>query len=312
MICLMLLMTALTAGVMAQEGNCPGCGSDTSRMYAGGAVDVNASAAGIKVEKTVQAEMIKGETLEVSIKVTNGLAEESTVTLKEVFGGAQPQDMGGFERPVPVMTSAPPYYKMTLELPPRSTKTVTYKIKPLYYGNFRIPGTEVSGPSGKIKSNAVSVNVMCNRNGVCEADRDENALTCLPDCPPKQRDGLCNPLKDALCDPDCREGEDPDCPHAINSTPAGGTTTLFNSCGDGTCAAGEGEDQFTCSLDCPPGGRESTCDATADGVCDADCREAKDPDCGKVGESGLVIILFFTALAIVAIYHGKRWLRKEK
>ncbi len=77
--------------------------------------------------------------------------------------------------------------------------------------------------------------VMCNNNGVCQAERGENFLSCAADCPSGGSDEFCDEIFDARCDPDCqaqgRPEKDTDC-----------------TCGNGACDGRE--DSYTCEADC--------------------------------------------------------------
>ena len=287
---IILLVTVLAAAACAQDKNCPGCGADVKSIYSGGVVGgaSNSSGPGLSIDKSAPAEMIKGDVLTVSIDVANGLSSDETVTLKETFGGAEPVDMGGFTRTMPQITSAPPYYKMVLTLGPGEKKILTYKIKPLYYGKYKIPGTEASTSTEKTKSDAVNVNVKCNADGTCETELDENALTCPQDCKPDQKDKLCDPLADGICDPDCTSGEDPDCVNVTTSTQAAGTTMPPLSCGNGLCEPDKKETGANCPADCKSGAPNASPTST-----------------------GLVLVFIFILAVIALAVYGRRWLKKR-
>jgi hypothetical protein len=308
-----MFVAALAIAAEAQEKTCPGCGLDVKNIYSGGTVSGtdNSSGPALSIEKSAPAQIIKGDTLPVTIALTNRMASVVTVTLKESFGGAQPEDMGGFTRMMPDITSAPPYYKMTLYLGPGEKKTITYKIKPLYYGKYKIPGTEVSSPSEKIKSSPITVLVECDANGICETEKDENALTCPQDCKPDQKDELCDPLADGACDPDCPAGIDPDCGIPTTTIPAVATTPAPMSCGNRVCELEKNESRTSCPSDCASGARDGYCDAVSDGICDPDCKADEDRDCGKPTDAGLVLVVVFIVVVIGAAFYAKRWLKKR-
>eukprot|EP00198_Chlamydomonas_reinhardtii_P004923 XP_001694259.1 gametolysin-like matrix metalloproteinase [Chlamydomonas reinhardtii] len=97
----------------------------------------------------------------------------------------------------------------------------------------------------------------CNRNGVCEPGRGEDAATCPADCPAVCGDGHCDLKRNesaAACPRDCGP-----------------------RCGDGYCDSARGEGHEVCSMDCPA-------DVCGDGVCGA----SEDPvSCARDCCSGL-------------------------
>jgi hypothetical protein len=57
----------------------------------------------------------------------------------------------------------------------------------------------------------LEVSVLCNANGMCEADEGEDYITCPDDCTTGIGDDNCDLVEDGRCDPDCEAGYDPDC-----------------------------------------------------------------------------------------------------
>lgn len=305
------LIICLAAAAYAANSTCPACGANTTTAPA----DTKETLAPgmqtgtITVEKTAPEKITKGDTLKIVITLTNTYPTTMSASIKEQFGGADEVNMEGFKRSSPVGSSVPPYYKKTVDLPKNSRTTVSYEIKPLYYGPYMISGTEVSTSVGTIFSNPLTVSVECNQNGICEPESDENAFTCPQDCAPDKPDSLCNPIKDRICDPDCKQGEDPDCASTtttLNAAPA--TTTPTSLCENKIC---DSEENYkTCPDDCPSGGKDSYCDKVKDGICDSDCASGEDPDCAAPGNTGpiIIIFLFILALALIIAYK-KRWLK---
>ena len=73
---------------------------------------------------------------------------------------------------------------------------------------------------------------LCNDNGVCESNKDENHLSCPNDCVSGTKDNYCDRVLDGICDVDCAIKElDIDC-----------------TCGNNICD--ERENEKTCKADC--------------------------------------------------------------
>ena len=298
------LIICLAAVAYAANNTCPTCGGNTITAPA------DKQAGKITVEKTAPEKIIKGETLKVLITITNTYPMDMSVSLNEYFGGAEEINLYGFKRSTPQVSSVPPVYKETVNLPKNSQTTVYYEIKPLYYGPFMIPETELSTSTGTILSNPLTVSVECNQNKICEPKLDENALTCPQDCSPDKPDGLCNPIRDGICDPDCPSGADPDCvATTTTSTIRVTSTTPKYRCGDKICQYPE-ENYTNCPQDCPSGGKDGYCDKAKDGRCDPDCAAGEDADCAGPSNIGLIITALFVLALILIIAYKKRWLKK--
>jgi hypothetical protein len=311
-ICAITLIICLAAAAYAANSTCSTCGGNTTTAPAD-TKETRApgmQAGKITVEKTAPERITKGDTLKIVITLTNTYPTTMSASIKEQFGGADEVNMEDFKRSSPVGSSVPPYYKKTVDLPKNSLTTVSYEIKPLYYGPYMISGTEVSTSAGTISSNPLTVYVECNQNKICEPDLDENALTCPQDCQPDKTDNMCNPIRDRICDPDCSAGQDPDCTSTTTTiAPAPTTTNPAALCPNKICDKPE-ENHKTCPKDCPSGGKDSYCDKVNDGICDSDCDAGEDPDCAVPGNTGpiIIIVLFILALALIIAYK-KRWLK---
>ncbi len=144
----------------------------------------------------------------------------------------------------------------------------------------------------KDKNNMTAVNqvrfsvVLCNVNGICEANEGENYLNCSQDCKSGSGDNHCDKIADGRCDPDCSRSEDQDC--------------LCNR--NGVCET-EFENHLNCKADCKSGSPEGYCDSLSDGVCDPDC-DGSDPDCG-VNYSNYVMVLIAGMFMFGALYYIK-------
>jgi hypothetical protein len=299
--------------VFAANTTCTSCGAkqNTSALVSAVSPPVGVSKGGFTIEKTARSKITLGETLTLEITLKNGYSTNLSVELKEYIGGAQAIDLGGFARSTPKGSPIPPYYKKTVKLSPNSQTTVSYSVKPLYHGTLMVPETEASTAYGNFVSNALVVEVECNKNKLCEKSLDENAITCPQDCPPDKQDGLCNPRKDSVCDPDCKNGEDPDCGAAATNPVRATTTTLVSLCGNKVCDKSQ-ENYLTCSMDCPSGAKDGYCDKVKDGRCDIDCAAGEDPDCDAPSSMGLIITVVFVIILLIIIAYKKGWLKREE
>src|SRR3989344_4767209 len=100
-------------------------------------------------------------------------------------------------------------YKWNIDIKPKETFTITYKIKPDNLGEYIIPPTKVNDLSTNyvFLSDSKQIIVSCVSNNQCEAN--ENSLNCPDDCSTGMADGICDYKADERCDPDCEE--EPDC-----------------------------------------------------------------------------------------------------
>jgi len=294
----------------AARAPCASCNL-VDKVYEGEVAKGSTVEGRITVEKTAPKEIVKGDVVEVRITVSNGLLQEMELRLRETIGHVDIIDPGVLKRTIASeLTSAPPYYDTILKVPANSSASITYKIKPLYYGEYKILPTEVYAGKGVIASNDNIVNVKCNENNICEISEDENALTCPHDCSPKEKDSLCNPMKDGVCDPDCKQDEDPDCRTTTTTMTAVITTTTIavNPCGNGVCEPPV-ENYASCSRDCSSGSADKYCDKVKDGRCDPDCKAEDDPDCQKPGMGAFVIVIAVVLALVVFIAYKKQWLK---
>jgi len=323
-LCLIALAGMLAAQAVddTASDDCPGC---ATRIAAVGKLSQGEKVAdvaagegdGISIEKVVAPEIVKGDVLTVTIYVTNSFSTDVIVTLHEEFGRADEIDMGVFEKNTEdIMSSAPTYYKVLLKVPASSKVMVAYKIKPLYSGNFKIAPTELSAEGITLESKPLTVQILCNRNKICEPALEENSYTCPQDCSPKNSDGICDMRPDGVCDPDCSSGQDSDCAATAPTAEEKKTSTEphgppAEACGNGICAIGE--NYATCPGDCPSGIKDGFCDKVKDGICDPDCSAGQDPDCAKPNESGLMLIALVVILVFAfVIAYKKRWLRRGR
>jgi hypothetical protein len=312
LLCVVTLTIFLAGVVLAANTTCTSCGAKENLSAKESVASPVASAikGGFTIEKTARSTITLGETLTVEITIKNSYSTNMSVELKEYIGGAEAVDLGGFVRSTPKGSPIPPYYKKTVKVLPNSQTTVSYSIKPLYHGTLMIPETEASTSYGNFISNALVLEVECNKNKRCETNLAENAITCPQDCPPDKPDGLCNPRKDSVCDPDCKNGEDPDCGAATTNPTQAATTTLPTLCGNKACDKPQ-ENYLTCPQDCPSGAKDGYCDKVNDGRCDPDCAAGEDPDCEAPSSMGLIITVVFVIILVLIIAYKKGWLKRE-
>jgi hypothetical protein len=297
----------------AANTSCTSCGEKENTPVPASVASpvVGVSKGSFTIEKTARSTVTLGEVLTVEITIQNGYSTNLSVELKEYFSGVEDVDLGGFVRNTPKGSSMPSYYKKTVKLSPNSQTTISYSIKPLYHGTLIIPETDASTMYGTFVSNALVVEVECNKNKLCETNLDENSLTCPQDCPPGKPDALCNPRKDSVCDPDCASGEDPDCGATTTNPARMTTTTLGGMCGDKACDKSQ-ENYLTCSSDCASGGEDGYCDKVKDGRCDPDCASGEDIDCQEPDNLGMIIAVVLAMLLLLIIVYKKGWLKRRE
>ena len=263
-----------------------------------------------------------GETLTVTIFVTNTESITVNAYIRETILNADPVEPSEFEqiKETNVIAALPPFYSWEFEMKPLETKNINYKVRPKMVGDFYLSRTEamIEDSEQTFYSNDLTVKVI-SQNGVCEPELGENYLTNPPDCPTGSKDGLCDLKRDGKCDPDCLEGADSDC-----------------SCGDDICQVYE--DKEICSLDCKCG--NDICDDNenlsscpkdchcGDSICDPDeSTETCSLDCPEQRKSnhlayilGFLIISVLTAGAVVFLmFRNKKnkdpiltWIKKAK
>jgi len=306
------LVLFLAGVVFAVNSNCTDCDAkhNTSASVSLASPVGSTPKGSFTIEKTARSTITLGETLTIEITIKNDYPMNVSAELKEYIGGAEAVDLGGFVRSTPKGSPILPYYKKTVKLSPNSQTTISYSIKPLYHGTLEVPETEASTAYGTYISNALVVEVECNKNKLCETNLDENALTCPQDCPPDKPDGLCNPRGDSICDPDCKNGEDPDCGATVTDPTRATTTTLVSLCGNKACDKPQ-ENYLTCSLDCPSGAQDGYCDKVKDGRCDPDCAAGDDTDCAGSSNLGIIITVLFVIILFLIFAYKKGWLKRE-
>ena len=310
---LCIALAVLLAGVvLAANTTCTSCGAKQNGSESAAIVSPHASTpkGSFTIEKTARSTITLGETLAIEITIKNDYSTNVSAELKEYIGGAEAVDLGGFVRSTPKGSPILPYYKKIVQLTPKSQTTVTYSIKPLYHGTLEVPETEASTGYGNYVSNALVVEVECNKNKVCETNLAENSITCPQDCPPDKPDGLCNPRADSICDPDCKNGEDPDCGATVTNPTGATTTTLASLCGNKACDSPQ-ENYLTCPQDCPSGAKDGYCDKVKDARCDPDCAAGDDIDCGGSSNLGIIITVIFVIILFLIFAYKKGWLKRE-
>jgi len=168
----------------------------------------------IRIEKTTPEQIKFGSNLKVDIVIFNDRNSEIKIILEEIVTNADPIDPAEFvlqETPGDLIAARPPYYMWEISIPSNSDKTISYIIKPLNPGLYIVSQTVGYVDDVKIKSNSLKINVICNQNKQCEADKLENYQSCPDDCPSGSQDGICDLVRDGKCDPDCYEEADIDC-----------------------------------------------------------------------------------------------------
>ena len=310
---LCVALAILMAGIVfAADTNCTSCGAkqNTSASVSLASPYASTPKGSFTIEKTARSKITLGETLTIGITIKNDYPTNVSAELKEYIGGAEAVDLGGFVRSTPKGSPILPYYKKTVKLSPNSQITVSYSIKPLYLGTLMVPETEAATAYGNVVSNALVLEVECNKNKICETNIGENTINCPEDCLPGKPDGICNPRADSICDPDCKNGEDPDCGATATNPTRATTTTLASLCGNKACDSPQ-ENYLTCSLDCPSGAQDGYCDKVKDGRCDPDCAAGDDPDCGGSSNLGIIIAVIFVIILFLIFAYKKGWLKRE-
>lgn len=261
------------------------------------------SAINIQVVKNGTTEVAFGDILEVNIKINNLENSEVQISVKEHIQNADPvQPESFYAGKCPYKFCVEPnYYLWNVTIPPFSLYTITYRIKPLSFGNFVIPPTEVQTSSGEnFYSESLNVVVHCKTNAICEPELGENYLTCPEDCSSGSTDGVCDLIKDGICDPDCIPDADPDCISTTTITEI--TTTTIQICNKNKkCESELGENYKTCPKDCSSGSEDGYCDGKPDGICDPDCNKEDDIDCMKTGNNLLIYGIVFGVIVVLVL-----------
>ena len=194
---------------------------------------VSTTFAGIELVQEAPATAVSGGVLEVQIHILNTGTRGETIVIRHPVG-YEPIS------PTPIGVAihkfiTPTYYYWNLTLPPGGQKTVSFKERLIgAHGHYDIPPAIASTGDNLIRSNIAHVEIICNRNGICEASDGESFVTCPDDCHSGTSDLFCDEVQDGVCDPDCKNitsAFDPDC-----------------SCGNGIC--GPGETHERCPFDC--------------------------------------------------------------
>jgi hypothetical protein len=118
-----------------------------------------------------------------------------------------------------------PYYTWSFDLAGRSSKEVTYSVRPRAVGTIVFtPAVAQDQYGNSFRSDSGYIIVECTPDGRC--DRGENFIYCPDDCPTGSPDGTCDGIADGRSDPDCTTGADPDAGTGgpeVPDTPSPGT-----------------------------------------------------------------------------------------
>ena len=240
-------------------------------------ISVSANGVNVELRKEVIPSELKKDTVftvKLTVKNKDNIPYQCRITDSYIIDYFTPLNKVEFEkRPSDdPATSTSWVYLWVLDkeftLRPREEKVFEYKFRFLGCGGvskFNIIGFDLYIPSKNFhkRSNNVHVDIpVCNLNGICESEMDENYLRCPQDCPSGSEDNYCDGVKDGICDPDCSRERDQDC--------------FCNR--DNICEV-EFENYGNCPQDCPSGSEDNYCDGVKDGICDPDCSGEADSDC---------------------------------
>lgn len=146
-----------------------------------------AFAQGIEVTKIAPSQINFGDNLTATITVTNTLAQQVVVKIREDIGNAQaiePQLITPQLNPG-MIAARPPYFEWSLTIDANAKNSVSYTIKPNKVGDYLFSPTTVTTDDGKtFYSNTLSTSVKCDANNVCEASLGEDFTNCPEDCKP--------------------------------------------------------------------------------------------------------------------------------
>jgi len=194
-------------------------------------ISTSVDAVNLEVTKDSENKINFGENLEVNIYIENLENSEINLTVKEFIGNADPIDPTSFisssDESEYEFSYGPPYYLWEIKINSSSTYTIKYIIKPTIFGTFSLSPTQVETSSGEIFfSNSLNIEVVPEKNGICEPEIGENYITNPDDCPSGSDDGMCDLIQDGICDPDCVGDADSDCEETATTTTSPTTTTL--------------------------------------------------------------------------------------
>jgi parallel beta-helix repeat protein len=119
------------------------------------------------------------------------------------------------------------YHQWNVQVPAGSAETVAFTIVPSMTGYFDLGSSAVYVSDRDYWTLPVTVTVMCNPNGTCDAG--ENYVTCPEDCQTGILDDLCDMVADGFQDPDCAYGVDPDY-FPLADTDGDGVLDGFDAC----------------------------------------------------------------------------------
>jgi len=144
------------------------------------------------VVKTGPSEITIGENINVMISITNEGLAPVNATVTEYLANVNPVDPAtanyidyNSSQGTAVL---PPYYFWDVELQAGGKHDINYTIAAKTVGVLSIGPTDVYAGGMKFRSNSVTVNVLCDENGVCDTSIGETHLTCPSDCaaPPEE------------------------------------------------------------------------------------------------------------------------------
>lgn len=164
----------------------------------------------LTVERIHPSEAKIGETIEISLKISNLGKEKVEFFVTETH-------KPGLEYPDPIeikkfkyQALEVPYYQWKLTLEAEKETETKYHVKPKGLGMILFSPTIINDEYGNnFESVPTTLEITCNPNGKC--DEGENYIFCSEDCPTGSTDGLCDGVEDGRCDLDCQIEDDPDC-----------------------------------------------------------------------------------------------------
>ncbi len=164
----------------------------------------------IQVVKETKNSITQNNNLDVKIIFNNPYNNSADFEVKEILPQGitliNPSKADNFEHHDGLLTQV---YRWQISLEKGEIASITYTIKLNSLGEYGITPTIVLDKltNTKYLSNAVSFNVYCTSNNICE--ENENSLNCPLDCKKGLKDNICDYKLDNICDADCKE--DPDC-----------------------------------------------------------------------------------------------------
>jgi len=180
------------------------------------------------VSKIAPSSAYLGDIVEITIEMTNHENEEINVYVKEIL----PENLEIIE-PEPKTENWEAlevnYVDWNLSIQADSSKSVSYKIKPIRNGILQISPTQVYVENRKgLASDALAMFVFCRPDRFCDTKQGENNQWCPDDCKTGIEDSKCDMKEDGICDPDCIAEADPDCePEEVKEEKKSSTGTVI-------------------------------------------------------------------------------------